>query len=411
MKFGLRTAAIALGIAATFTALPAAAATVNVSITAGGFSPATVNAYVGDMVVWTNNDSQTRNVSSNDHPTHLLYSPLNLGNVAPTGTLSLTVADVGTYGYHDHIFSGFTGTVVVAAAPVGGGSGNVPTAKVSQPNGGEKVSAGKEYQIFWSANGTGIVGVRITLSIDGGTTYGTVIAAKEFHDGAYSWSIPPTLSSTAAKIRVETLGVGDGVLASDESDAVFEIVGVPAPVPTPAPTPSPAPPPAPAPSPAPATDHSKTGTYDPAAAKTATASIDVDKGLTVAASAPCQVGSLLKGSQPAVYYCGSNGKRYAFPNEKVFTSWYRDFSGLTVMSDAQLAAVPLGGTVTYRPGVRLVKIKSDPKTYAVSRGGLLRWVTTEAVAIKLYGTRWNRNIDEVDPSLFNQYSIGDPVTE
>jgi plastocyanin len=399
-------------LAAAFSPQPVEAATLNVSITAGGnFSPTTTNATVGDTIIWTNNDSVTRNVSSNDHPSHTLYSPLNLGNVSPSGTLSLTVADVGSYGYHDHIFSGFGGTVVVTAAPVGGTSIAVLSAKVSKPNGGEKINGGTDYQVFWSADGSGILGVRISLSTDGGTTYATTIAAKEFHDGAYLWSVPSALSTKTAKIRVETLGVGDAVLASDESDAVFEIIGVPVVV-TPAPVATPTPEPVTAPTPVtPTADPTKTGSYVPATAVAATTSIDVDKGLTVATSAPCLAGSLLKGSQPAVYYCGQNGKRYAFPNEKVFTSWYKDFSGLIIMSDAQLAAVPLGGTVTYRPGVRLVKIKSDPKTYAISRGGLLRWVTSEAIATKLYGTRWNRNVDEVDTSLFTQYAIGDPITQ
>lgn len=415
----MRTFGTALGIVIAafivFAARPTAAATINVSITGpgGGFSPSAVNATVGDTIVWTNNDSQIRNVSSNDHPVHTKYTPLNLGDVNPSATLSLMVDTAGTYGYHDHLFSGFTGTITVTAAP----TGSLPTAKVSVPNGGEKFNAGKDNLVFWSANGTGIIGVRISLSTDGGTTYGTVIAPKEFHDGVFTWAVPSSLATPSAKIKIETLGVGDGVLASDESDAVFEIVGMPAvtpapaPAPSPAPSPAPAPAPSPVPAPAPADDPSKSGAYVPAAATAATASIDVDKGLPIAASPPCQAGNLLKGTQPAVYYCGRDGKRYAFPNERVFTTWYKDFSGLTMMTDAQLAAVPLGGTVTYRPGVRLVKIKSDPKTYAVSRGGLLRWITSEAVAKKLYGTRWNRNIDEVDPSLFNQYSIGDPVTE
>lgn len=84
---------------------------------------------------------------------------------------------------------------------------------------------------------------------------------------------------------------------------------------------------------------------------------------------------------------------------------------MTTLTDAQLAAVSLGGTVTYRPGVKMVKIQSDPKTYAVSRGGLLRWVQTEAIAMSLYGTTWNRKIDVISDSLFGGYSIGDPITQ
>ena len=101
--------------------------------------------------------------------------------------------------------------------------------------------------------------------------------------------------------------------------------------------------------------------------------------------------------------------RTRFPNQRVFMSWYGDFSGVTTITDAQLAAVPLGTVVTYRPGVRLVKIQSDPKVYAVSRGGLLRWVQTESAAFILYGPQWNRIVHDIEPSLFFQYTIGAPI--
>ena len=52
----------------------------------------------------------------------------------------------------------------------------------------------------------------------------------------------------------------------------------------------------------------------------------------------------------------------------------------------------------------------DPKTYTVSRGGLLRWVTTEEVAVALYGPDWNTMIDDVSDAFFFGYTIGDPIT-
>lgn len=94
------------------------AATVEVAITpGGGFSPASVNISTGDTVRWTNNDSVTRNVSSDPHPAHTDYAPLNLGNVAASGQLTLTFSSAGTYNYHDHLYSGFGGSVVVSTPP------------------------------------------------------------------------------------------------------------------------------------------------------------------------------------------------------------------------------------------------------------------------------------------------------
>ncbi len=117
-------------------------------------------------------------------------------------------------------------------------------------------------------------------------------------------------------------------------------------------------------------------------------------------------GSLVKASLPAVYYVGADGKRYVFPNEKTYKTWYADFSGVLTITDAELAAMPIGGNVTYKPGVRMVKITTDPKTYAVGKGGVLRWVKTEAVAVALYGSSWNQMIDDVPDWAFTNYTIG-----
>ncbi|HTK05145.1 MAG TPA: hypothetical protein VL500_06165, partial [Candidatus Eisenbacteria bacterium] len=117
-------------------------------------------------------------------------------------------------------------------------------------------------------------------------------------------------------------------------------------------------------------------------------------------------GSLVKASLPAVYYVGADGKRYVFPNEKTYKTWYPDFSGVMVISDAELATLMIGGNVTYKPGVKMVKIQTDPKTYAVSHNGTLRWVKTEALATSLYGSTWNQQIDDVSDAFFTNYTIG-----
>ncbi len=122
--------------------------------------------------------------------------------------------------------------------------------------------------------------------------------------------------------------------------------------------------------------------------------------------AAVSAGSLVKASNDAVYYYASNGKRLVFPNEKTYKTWYPDFSGVISVTDGDLAAMPLGGNVTYRPGVRLVKITTDPKVYAVSAHGVLRWVTTEQIAQSLYGANWNQMIDDVADAYFVNYTVG-----
>ncbi len=120
-------------------------------------------------------------------------------------------------------------------------------------------------------------------------------------------------------------------------------------------------------------------------------------------------GNLIKGSQPSVYYLGQDQKRHAFPNEQVYKSWYTDFSEVRTISDQELATYSLGANVTYKPGTRLVKITTDPKVYAVARGGVLRWVESENIAQTLYGSQWARQVDDIPDSFFSNYRVGEPI--
>src|SRR5512142_160585 len=70
-----------------------------------------------------------------------------------------------------------------------------------------------------------------------------------------------------------------------------------------------------------------------------------------------------------VYYYDKDWYRHPFPNQKVFQSWYRDFSGVKEITKEEMAQLPLSTPVTYRPGTRLVKIPSIAKGYAVEPGG------------------------------------------
>jgi hypothetical protein len=124
------------------------------------------------------------------------------------------------------------------------------------------------------------------------------------------------------------------------------------------------------------------------------------------AQAAVASGDLIKASLPAVYYYGADGKRYVFPNEKTYKTWYSDFSSVKTITDDELAAITIGGNVTYKPGAKMVKITTDPKVYAVDAKGTLRWVKTEAIAIALYGSNWNTMIDDVPDAFFTNYTIG-----
>jgi len=155
-------------------------------------------------------------------------------------------------------------------------------------------------------------------------------------------------------------------------------------------------------------------TYNVAAAEAASPTINSDKGLIVNPSTAlhCVPGSLIRTPVSAsVYYCGSDGGRYVFPNANTYATWYKDFSSVQTITTEDMAAIPLAGNVTYRPGLKLVKIQTDPKVYAVDRNGTLRWVTTTAIAVKYYGSTWAKKVEDIPDTFFTNYKIGDAVTK
>ena len=155
---------------------------------------------------------------------------------------------------------------------------------------------------------------------------------------------------------------------------------------------------------------------------------DTMGGNTTNPQGPNDVRSLPSGVYPhmlvkragnsAVYYVGRNGYRYAFPNQKVFLTWYTDLDlkatnkgGLVItLADSTLASIPLGGNVTYRPGSKMVKFIDNPKVYAVDSNGLLRWVASENVARDLYGYEWSKQVEDISDSFFVNYKIGSDIT-
>jgi len=315
--------------------------------------------------------------------------------------------------------AGATVTFTPATTPIcratgggGGGGGAVIApayAQLSAPSGGQNFNAGEIYTVSWLTGGYEVSSVRLSLTTNGGTSW-SVIAANRPISGTYSWTIP-SVSTTQGKIRVEAMSSSGLVKASDISVSNFSITAT---VDEPAESDDEPADDEPAVEPPPTVDPSLTGGYSPSVATASTPDIDTDMGLLPPpADQPvyCKAQTLIKAlGFPAVYYCGLDGRRYIFVNERVFYSWFTDFSTLVEMSLEDIARIPIGGNITYRPGTRMVKIESDPRVYAIARGGLLRWVQTEAVAAALYGPDWNRMVDDVPVAFWVNYRFGDPIT-
>ena len=299
------------------------------------------------------------------------------------------------------------GSACVSHAPgSGGGGGGGATYSPSIAMGGTPASGasythGATVGLAWTPANGAFVKYKIYYSSDNGATWTTI--TDNLISASYSWTVPDA-STVLGKIKVEGYDWDGNLLASATSNGNFTVLGTSAPPPI---TP-------PALTPPPVVDPNVTGTYDPATAEADTPDIATDLGL---AAPPANTtvhwtaGTLIKGSLSAVYYCGMDGKRYVFVNSRVYFTWYPDFSGVQIIADTDLANIPLGGNITYRPGVKIIKIQTDPKVYAVARGGVLRWLSSEAVAARLYGVNWNKMIDYIPDAFFVNYKIGAPITE
>jgi photosystem II stability/assembly factor-like uncharacterized protein len=125
----------------------------------------------------------------------------------------------------------------------------------------------------------------------------------------------------------------------------------------------------------------------------------------------CEDGSEVNDPCRAVYYLDTTyGKRHAFPNEKVYFSWYADFDDVIIVTDSYMASLTLGKNVTYHPGLKLVKFITVNTVYAVGTGGELRGINSEATASAIYGTNWNHMVDDISDAFHGNYVFGTDIT-
>ncbi len=114
----------------------------------------------------------------------------------------------------------------------------------------------------------------------------------------------------------------------------------------------------------------------------------------------------------AVYYYGAtDGMRHVFPSEGAFMTWFVNFDDVVIVSDDFMQSIPLGTSVVYRPGARLVKFESLKTVYAVTKGGVLRAIDSEETAASIYGKDWNTLVDVISDAFFSKYHFGEPITD
>lgn len=128
------------------------------------------------------------------------------------------------------------------------------------------------------------------------------------------------------------------------------------------------------------------------------------------AKAASMDGDLIKMNGLSTVYYYKGGKRYVFPQQNTYMSWYTDFNGVKTISQSELESYPLGANVTMRPGTYLVKITTNPTVYAVESGAKLRSIVSEANASSLFGANWAKKVVDVSDAFFTNYTITTPLT-
>jgi len=84
-----------------------------ITYTNDGFSPATITVVSGTAVTIKNNSSSGLQFDSDPHPAHTDDPELNVGVVQPGKSMTFTPTTKGTWGYHNHLNSSDTGTIIV----------------------------------------------------------------------------------------------------------------------------------------------------------------------------------------------------------------------------------------------------------------------------------------------------------
>jgi len=94
---------------------PASEGEVTATITYNGteFTPTTTTVQTGDVIKVVNNSENTLFFASDEHPTHLDNSELNVGDIEPGASATFSITSSGTWGFHDHYNAGAGGEIIV----------------------------------------------------------------------------------------------------------------------------------------------------------------------------------------------------------------------------------------------------------------------------------------------------------
>ncbi len=106
---------------------------------------------------------------------------------------------------------------------------------------------------------------------------------------------------------------------------------------------------------------------------------------------------------PTVYLIQKDTRR-PFANERMYKTWFKNWSAVEIVSASALAQVPLGTSAPIAPGA-LVKKIGDTRIYALAKDGVLHQVGNARVGYALFGETWYAKIVEVTEMDLIPYPI------
>lgn len=86
---------------------------ITVILTSTGFIPSEITVKKGERIIWINKSGKTATINSDNHPTHLLYPFLNLGEFNTGSSVQAVFNSIGTFTYHNHYQPSEKGTITV----------------------------------------------------------------------------------------------------------------------------------------------------------------------------------------------------------------------------------------------------------------------------------------------------------
>ncbi len=236
---------------------------------------------------------------------------------------------------------------------------------VTVPAASANYMPGDTVDITWNtAGGSAAPGfVSLYYSVDGGVTLET-IALNTVNDSSFSWTVPDI---TAESVTITANGTDlVTVLATDESGA-FSI-------------------------------GANEGETD-------------DTDTTDDSTDLLPEGSYMKGESWSTVYYIHDGMRHPFLDSQTYFTYADDFSDVVTVDDDELGNYTIGTPMLPKAGTVLVKIQSVNNVYALEADNTLRWITSEDLAVEMYGSDWADYVIDVPVTAWGHFTVGSDIDE